>query len=113
MGIIRAFHDTFVAADLLKAANTINEYQRSILNITSMYGDSTTLRPSDKSQLRGYLNSIEDKALYMQNRLQDIAPYNHFKTMVPCLDGHMTAAPGYIMAMLNMVQDMRAELNNY
>ena len=113
MGLFRAVHDTVVAADLLKAANAINDYQRSIINITNRYGNSTRLEPTDKMLIKGYLNSIEDKVIYMRNRLQDIAPYTQFKTMVPCLDGHMTAAPGYIMAMYEMVQHMRQEINNY
>ena len=113
MGLFRAIHDTAVAADLMKAANAINEYQRSILNITNRYGNSTHMESSDKMLIRGYLNSIEDKAIYMQNRMQDIAPYNLFKTMVPCLDGHMTAVPGYVMAMLEMVQVMRNDLNRF
>ena len=114
MGFFRAIHDTAVAADLIKAANSINEYQHSIIRITNKYSsNSTRLDSSDKILLRGYLNSIEDKACYMQRRMQDIAPYNLFKTMVPCLDGHMTAVPGYVMAMLEMVHEFKTELNNY
>jgi hypothetical protein len=113
MGIFRAIHDTAVAADLIKAANSINEYQRSIIRVTSKYSSSTRLDSSDKILLRGYLNSIEDKACYMQRKMQDIAPYNLFKTMVPCIDGHMTAVPGYVMAMLEMVREFKTELNNY
>lgn len=113
MGLFRAIYDTAVAADLLKAANAINDYQRSIMHITNRYSDSANaIDYSDKMLIRGYLNSIEDKAKYMKTRMQDIAPYNLFKTMVPCLDGHMTAVPGYVMAMLEMVQVMREELNN-
>lgn len=113
MGLFRAIHDTAVAADLLKAANCINDYQRSILCIINKYGNSTQMDYSDKMLIRGYLNSIEDKVKYMDTRLQDIASYNRFKTMVPCLDGHMTAAPGYILSMSAMVQDIRAEIEHF
>lgn len=112
MGLFRAIHDTAVAADLVKAAKAINEYHRSILSITNRYGNSARISDSDKMLIRGYLNSIEDKAIYMRNRLQDIAPYNQFKTMVPWMDGHMTAAPGYIMATLQNIQVMRNNLNS-
>lgn len=114
MGLIRAIHDTAVAADLLKAANAINDYQRLIIRITNRYADDAcTIDYSDKILIRGYLNSIEDKAKYMETRMQDIASYNLFKTLVPCLDGHMIAVPGYVMAMLEMVQVMHRELNNF
>ncbi len=113
MGLFRAVHDTAVAADLLKAANAINDYQRLIIKVLNQYGDNcTNLAPSDKMLIRGHLNSIEDKVIYMNNRMKDIAPYNLFHTMVPCLDGHMTAVPGYVMAMQEMVQHLRIELNN-
>ncbi len=112
MGLFRAIHDTVVAADLFKAANAINDYQRSIMRITNRYADNVrTIDYSDKMLIRGYLNSIEDKAKYMQTRMQDIASYNLFKTVVPCLDGHMTAVPGYVMATLVMVQNIRQELS--
>lgn len=112
MGLFRAVHDTVVAADLVKAAKAINEYHHSILSITNRYGSGSRISDSDKMLIRGYLNSIEDKARYMQNKIQDIAPYNQFKTMVPWIDGHMTAAPGYIMTTLRNVQVMRNNLNS-
>lgn len=113
MGLFRAIHDTAVAADLLKAANAINDYHRSILSITNKYGNnSSEIDYSDEILIRGYINSIEDKVKYMSTRMQDIAPYNLFKTMVPCLDGHLTAVPGYVMSILEMVRMMREDLSN-
>lgn len=112
MGLFRAIHDTAVAADLVKAAKAINEYHHSILRISNQYQSGTRINNSDQMLIRGYLNSIEDKANYMQNRIQDIAPYNRFKTMVPWMDGHMYDAPSYILATLQNVQVVRHNLDN-
>lgn len=113
MGLFTAIHDTIVAKDILKANNEINSYQREILNITRKYGSGLQMGVSDKAILRQRLNDIESKARYMQQRLNDIAPENRFKTWVYTLVGQRTAAPGYIASMLEMVQVMRQDLNNY
>lgn len=111
MGLFTAIHDTVVTADLLKAAKSINASQHSVISILDRYGyNYDYMNPSDKMLVRGYLNTIEDKVTFMQNRLNDIASYNRFRCMVPCLDGHMTAAPGYIMAAMEFIQRFRQGL---
>lgn len=109
MGLFSAIKDTRVAYDLQEAARTINSDTQSIITIANKYGMS---KPTgyDRTQILGYIQRIEDKALYMKRRMNDLEPEHLFQTMVPCMDGHLTAVPGYVMAMLEMAQEMRKEL---
>ena len=109
MGLFSAIKDTRIACDLQETAREINSAGKAIISIVEKYGNS---QPSeyDKTQILGYIQSIERKALYMQNRINDLEPEHLFQTMVPCMDGHLTAVPGYVMAMLEMARQMRMDL---
>lgn len=109
-GLFLAIKDTKIAYDLYKAASDINSYQQDMMQILNRYGNNSNISPMDRVQIRGYLQRIEDKVIYMTNRMKDLAPDHLFQTMVPCLDGHLTAVPGYVMATKELITCIRAEL---
>lgn len=113
MGLFTAIHDTVVTADLIKVAKSINASHRSIITILDKYGynnvfghSNDNISYSDLKLVNSYLCSIIDKVNFMENRLNDIASCNRHKCMVPCLDGHMTTAPEYIMAARKYIYKM-------
>lgn len=112
MGLIRAIHDTVVAADLMKAANTINEGFKSNLLITAQYGDSMCVKRIDYARIKNNLDNMEERARFMYKRMQDLAPENRVKTTVTDCFGHIVPIFGYVLGVLDTVQQFRIDLGN-
>ena len=96
----------------IRSAQKINDYQKQIAFLVNKNQYATVIPQHDKMQILGYDQQIEDVAIEMRNKLNSLSPQEQFSIMVPCLDGHSTAVPGFVMASMAMVEALRTDLKN-
>lgn len=104
------FSDTRAALDLMNAADAINACIKSTLPYLNKYDIGQTFRSEDRPYIQAGIDFIANKVTYMQNRMQDLPTHKWMSTMVRTIDGHSTAAPGYIMAMHQMCVELKEQL---
>lgn len=109
MGFFDLFSDASVQKDLIKTASSINELILSIIKTVEPYEHLPCLPTTAKLQVGNYVDSIERKVKYMEDRLQDMKSTNIMFVKVPCADGNSIAVPGYVIATQQMVIAMREE----
>ncbi len=104
------FSDTRAALDLMNAADAINDCLKGTMPYLSKYDLGDTFRTEDRPYIRAGVEFVEGKVAYMQSRMQNLPPHKLMTTMVRTMDGHRTAAPGYVMAMHQMCKELKAQL---
>lgn len=109
MGIFSVFSDANNSVKLQEHASKINSSTSEIFKILQRCGDSKPYGDA-RIQIMGYIQRIEDNLIAMNNILKNSNSARLFQTMVSCVDGHKTAVPGYVVAMNQMVREMRHDL---
>ena len=97
MKLFSIIHDLFLTAHFKKAAKKINAKITSIAPIMENYESDKKISNSEMKLLNSTLNVIENNLNYLQRKMQNVASDCRFNYVVPCIGGHFTPIPFYIM----------------
>ena len=105
------FSNLSASYDLANAADAINDcLVNGLLPYVSKYVPGQKFSRQDSPYIKASVTFIEQKVQYMQERMQGLSFEKRMTTMVRCSDGHMTAVPGYVMAMKELCMKVRKDL---